>query len=234
MKKPESQERQEMPKTETPKPFTTLGYALEKKEPGSVVLVRITRESIIRVALGQAPRLKFSIRTSIAFFDHMIETLAWRACLNIDASYENTQFRLTHVIAEDLGIVLGKAFRFLIEENMEQGINASGSAIAGIDEALAIAAVSFEGRCNTFIDLTSSPGAQKERCEDMPSADLAEFFRGFSQGAGATVSLKLLSGDDPHHSWEAAFRAFGEALRTCLGKNTWRAGTTPGVKGTLD
>jgi len=31
--------------------------------------------------------------------------------------------------------------------------------------------------------------------------------------------------------WEAVFRAFGEALRECFKQNSFRRGTTPGVKG---
>jgi imidazoleglycerol phosphate dehydratase HisB len=45
---------------------------------------------------------------------------------------------------------------------------------------------------------------------------------------------ETLHADDPHHAWEAAFRAFGRALRSSLAPNTWRSGLTAGVKGTLD
>jgi imidazoleglycerol phosphate dehydratase HisB len=164
----------------------------------------------------------------------MLETIAWRACMNIDASYANTQFRLTHVITEDVGIVLGKAFGKLLEQNMAQGVNGSGSSVGIIDEAMAVVAVSFEGRRNAFLELASAPGTQTERVEDMLSADLSEFFFGFAQGAGATVSIRALSGANPHHAWESIFRAFGEALKQCFAQNEWRKGTTAGVKGTLD
>ncbi len=41
-------------------------------------------------------------------------------------------------------------------------------------------------------------------------------------------------GRDPHHSWEAAARAFAVALRGCFAPMPFRAGLTAGVKGTLD
>ena len=54
-------------------------------------------------------------------------------------------------------------------------------------------------------------------------------------GAGrVTVHVRIDQADDPHHAWEAAFRAFGKALRAALAPNPWRAGLTAGVKGTLD
>ncbi len=40
------------------------------------------------------------------------------------------------------------------------------------------------------------------------------------------------SGDDSHHTWEATFKAFGEALRESLLPCPYRAGTTIGLKGT--
>lgn len=211
-----------------------LGIQWLSEKSNLVSIERLTRESKISATIEDAPRRDFRLDTSIAFFDHMIETIAWRACLNIDVSYENTQFRLTHVIAEDVGIVLGTACARLIELRSKSGVNGAGSAALGIDEALAIANVSFEGRSVATINLDRSPGARIMQVEDALAADMAEFFRGFSQGARATVNIQALSGDDPHHSWEAIYRSFGLALKDALSPNPWRAGTTAGVKGTLN
>ncbi|MDD9953234.1 MAG: hypothetical protein OXR66_02780 [Candidatus Woesearchaeota archaeon] len=194
---------------------------------------RETRESIVQVTIEQGKRRAFKLNTGLDFFNHMIETIAWRACMNIDVMYKNTQFRLTHVITEDVGIVMGKTFRKLLKKKMKTGVNGSGSSVGIIDEAMAVVAVSFEGRCGAYLSLDCL-GAQRERVEDMLSDDLREFFCGFAQGAGATVSIKTLSGENPHHTWEAIFRGFGEALKECFTANAWRKGTTAGVKGTLE
>lgn len=211
------------------KPGLTILSASAQK----VSLTRRTRESVIEVTIDDAPRRDFNLVTGIAFLNHMIETIAWRACMNIDASYKNTQFRLTHVIAEDTGIVIGTAFAKLIEERTKTGVNGAGSGILGIDEALAIASVSFEGRSVATLNLEEAPGASIVQVEDALAADMAEFLRGFAQGARATVNIQALSGIDPHHTWEAIYRSFGLALKEALAPNPWRAGTTAGVKGTL-
>ena len=70
--------------------------------------------------------------------------------------------------------------------------------------------------------------------EDMAGADMIAFYEGFTQGARCTLHLRVQAGRDPHHSWEAAARAFAVALRGCFGANPFRAGLTAGVKGTLD
>ena len=213
--------------------MANLGITWNNQKDTLVSLERRTRESVITATVEDTPRRDFQLNTGIDFFNHMIETIAWRACLNIDVSYENTQFRLTHVIAEDVGIVLGMAFAKLVELRMEKGVNGAGSGILGIDEALAIANVSFEGRSVAVLNIERAPGASIVQVEDAQAADMAEFFRGFAQGARATVNIQALSGDDPHHTWEAIYRSFGLALKNALSPNAWRAGTTAGVKGTL-
>ncbi len=211
-----------------------LGYVVERENKEGISLKRETKESLVKINIETGKRREFRIDTGLEFFNHMIETIAWRACINIDAEYTNMQYKLTHVITEDIGLALGKAFRKLLDKNTETGVNGSGSGICTIDEAMAIVCVSFEGRCNTFIDTKNSPGTDIERVEDMLSQDLPEFFNGFSQGAGATINIKTLSGNNPHHTWESIFRAFGEALKGCFQENSWRKGTTAGVKGTFD
>ena len=48
------------------------------------------------------------------------------------------------------------------------------------------------------------------------------FVEGFFQGFPATCHLDLLKGRDPHHCWETAFHALGEALRDAMKPNPWR------------
>jgi len=83
-------------------------------------------------------------------------------------------------------------------------------------------------------DLEHRPRDLLEHVEDMLSADVQEFFSGFAQGARATLHVWLRRGEDPHHTWEAGYRAFGLALRRAMSPNPLRAGVTVGIKGTLD
>lgn len=211
-----------------------LGFKIEELSKNRVKIRRLTRESKITVSIDFKARREFNIDTGLMFFNHMLESIAWRLCANIDVNYENVRWKLTHVITEDVGIVMGRAFKELLKKKMLEGVNGSGSQIVCIDEALALVSVSFEGRSNTYFDLKESLGATTERVGDMLSQDLTEFFTGFSQGAGATINIKTVSGINPHHTWESIFRAFGEALKSCFMENKFRRGTTAGVKGTLE
>ena len=207
------------------------GMNVDRRDDGYAVR-RVTREAEIEVMLGRGDYRPPKLDTTILFFDHMLEMLGWYSDLNLDATYEAKTYRLMHVVCEDVGLALGHAARSLVVDEIATGIESRGDGFALMDEAEATSAVSFEGRSNAFITVEDAAG--RERVEDMLTVDLLAFFEGFSQGARATVHLRLSRGVDPHHAWEAGFRAFGHALRNALRANPRRAGMTAGVKGTLD
>lgn len=204
-----------------------------ERDGESYITLRESREAAIRTVIDFGPRRDPSLTTTIGFFDHMLEMLGWYGDFVVDATYEVRTFRLSHVVCEDIGLSLGAAASQAIRDRIAAGVESSGFALAAMDEATAEAQVSFEGRSNAFV--TRGGASDFERVEDMLCADLVAFFEGFSQGGRCTVHLDLREGSrDPHHAWEAGFRAFARALRAALSENPRRAGMTAGVKGTLD
>jgi imidazoleglycerol-phosphate dehydratase len=201
-----------------------------------ITVVRKTSESKILVTLDTGRRdieLKKKINTSLQFFNHMIETIAWRACMNIQVEAQTQDYKLTHVICEDVGLTMGEAFYQLFKKNAPSGINGDGSAMGAIDESLSRTVISFEERALLCWDAQRMKGIS-ERVEDMLSADLCSFFEGFVQGARATLHIEIFRGFNPHHVWESVFRAFGASLRIAFSDCPWRSGTTPGVKGNVE
>lgn len=194
---------------------------------------RESREARVAAALDFGARRDPRLATSLAFFDHMLEMLGWYADVVVDASYEVKTFRLMHVVMEDVGLSLGAAVAAALRDRIAEGVDSSGFAHGVMDEASALAQISFEGRSMAVVHRGGA--AALERVEDVLCVDLVAFFEGFSQGGRCTVHLRIDDGArDPHHAWEAAFRAFGRALRAALASNPGRAGMTAGVKGTLD
>lgn len=194
---------------------------------------RESREAVVQTGIDFGPRRDPKLATTLSFFDHMLEMLGWYGDFVIDASYEVKTFRLMHVVIEDTGLALGASFAQVIRDRIPDGVESSGFAHGVMDEASAFSQVSFEGRSNAFV--TRGGASAFERVEDLLTVDLVAFFEGFSQGGRCTVHLLLDdSSRDPHHAWEAGFRAFARALRAALTVNSRRAGMTAGVKGTLD
>ncbi|MFN8110783.1 MAG: hypothetical protein U0Y82_13205 [Thermoleophilia bacterium] len=201
--------------------------------PDGVGVERTTRESHIEIRVGFGPRdSETPLDTGVQFFNHMLEMIAWHGGMNISATYRSTRFDLRHVVCEDIGIAFGRCVRRVLEARIPEGVACVGEAHGTIDEALAFAMFSLEGRANHHIHVPAD--MRSEMVEDVMGHDLVQFFEGFAQGSGGTVHLRLIAGIDPHHRWEAAFRAFARALRAALAADPWRAGATAGVKGTLE
>lgn len=195
-----------------------------------VTITRTTSESEMCVTLNfnpVRPDYRAHIQTPLPFLNHMIEHLVWRGEFNIDASVKLDQFYLTHVVCEDLGQTLGRAVAKAVADN--PGAAGYGYAVGIIDEARALAAVSFEKR--SFCDLDCTKIAMPQTTEGMNSEDLATFLDGFAQGAQCTLQIDVHKGVNGHHIWEAVFRAVGLALKQALTVTESRKNMTSGVAG---
>lgn len=209
-----------------------LGIFIENASEKAVSIVRTTLESKVNVLIKDDRNRPYKIQTGNKFFNHMLTGLASRACLNLDILFEETDVEaLDHVRTEDVGLTLGRAIREMLDIRQAHGVNGRGSYTVATDEALATVTLAFDGRAYTFLH-GDVVGIRLEHAEDILSTNLRQFFEGFSQGAGCATHIQFLSGDDSHHTWEATFKAFGEALRESLAPCPYRAGTTIGLKGT--
>ncbi len=199
-------------------------FTLHEQSETHIKLQRQIQEVDITVDVSTAFDPHLGPHTTIDFLDHLVATLAWGLCMSVGCTVAEGRWRSTHTIAEDAGQTIGAALKsFFYRRMVAEGINGCGSAVFGLDEALARAMVGVEGRRNSFITVAADcPGGRLESVEDMRSADCVAFVEGFAQGFPATVHLDLLTGRDPHHVWESAFMALGEALRMAFQTNPWR------------
>ena len=208
-----------------------LGVEVVASSSKHAKIVRTTKETVIDVEVD-FDKKNTKISTDCSFLDHMIESLAWWACISLSVDVRAVR-KLTHTISEDAGITIGQALRAIFEKRMDEfGVNGFGSGSAALDEALSTATIVVEGRRNAFIRL-SCEGAKANAVEDVFSTDLVAFMEGLTQGLGATLHADLTHGRDPHHVWETAFRAVGLAISGAFEQNEWRKGFTIGIKGIL-
>ena len=197
-----------------------------------VKAVRKTTESEMGVILdfsGLKSDYRKYINTGIPFLNHMIEHIAYRSGINIETKTELADFALTHVIAEDLGIALGKAFAQYIYTT--DGACGYSDAVGIIDEAKAECAISFESRA--YIDWDYHGIDIPKQTEGMQSEDLETFLEGFVQGASCTMHIDLFKGHNGHHIWESIYRAVGTALGRATEVKESRRGKTSGVAGKI-
>jgi len=200
-----------------------------------IEVTRKTTESEMSVILDFSPikpDYRDKIDTTLPFLNHMIEHIAWRSGINIETKVRLAKFTLTHLICEDLGIAMGKAFAEYVRRNTAKGMTGYGDAVGIIDEAKAQTAFSFESRVYFNIDYHGNTLC--ETVEGMDTQDLETFLEGFAQGACCTLHIDLFTGHNGHHLWEAIFRSFGMALKNAIAENPERAGMTSGVAGEIE
>jgi len=199
-----------------------------------VKATRQTAEVEVLVLADFGPRftdVKKRLKTNIPFLNHMLEHVIWRGEFNLEVEVNLSDFYLTHVIFEDIGITFGKAVKEFMETGVREGVKGYGSAFSTIDEALSRCVVSFENRA--YLDFNAPNVLIPSQTENTNSEDLKTFFEGFVQGSLCTLHIDILKGENGHHIWEAVFRSFGEALFNAREKREWRKGMTAGVAGQI-
>ena len=77
-----------------------------------------------------------------------------------------------------------------------------------MDECLVLCAVDLSGRPY----LAFEGEFTTERCGDMDTEMVKEFFYAISYSAGMNLHIKVLTPGNNHHMMEAMFKAFGRAL----------------------
>jgi imidazoleglycerol-phosphate dehydratase len=167
-----------------------------------------------------------SASTGVGFLDHMLDLLARHGRLGIQLEAKGDLETGSHHTTEDVGIVLGQAIDQALGDR--SGIRRYGSSLVPMDEALAECAIDVSGR--PFTDFAA----------DLPDVTIAgyeaelteEFFRAVATNAKLTLHLWVRSGSNAHHMIEAAFKAFGRALREAVSIDPDEPGV-PSTKGTL-
>lgn len=164
------------------------------------------------------------VSTGIGFFDHMLASLAFHAGFGLAVKAEGDLNVDCHHTAEDVGIVLGQAFREALGE--KAGIRRFADVHVPMDESLAFVAVDISGRPFIVFDAQFP----QERIGSYESCVTEEFFRAFAVNAGITLHIRSVYGSNAHHMTEAIFKAVARALRIAVAVE---GGVTPSVKGVL-
>jgi len=193
---------------------------------------RITKESTIKVSLNLDGSGIAKINTGIGFFDHMLSHIAVHGVFDIEVKANGDLHVDTHHTIEDVGIVLGKAFKQAIGDKL--GIRRIGYSYVPMDEALALVVVDFSNRPYSFIEIPwTGKYFGKNQDELIPLTLIEHFLQTFAINAGITLHVKVLSGKDDHHIAESVFKALGYSLDKASRFDPKRKGVLPSTKGTL-
>jgi imidazoleglycerol-phosphate dehydratase len=204
-------------------------------EPRKSTVERKSKETHIKATVnvdGRGDRCE--IRTMIPFLDHMIELFGFHGLFDIELEVikADTQIDIHHT-NEDIGIVLGKAFKQALGE--KAGIRRFGSAGAPMENTVARCILDISGRGHFKLNIQDNKVLSGKDGEEYSMSYLEHFMESFAHAFGATVSITLQNvSDDVHTNVEAVFKAFGLALDAATQIDPRREGIVPSTKGIID
>lgn len=190
-------------------------------------IARKTNETDIKLTLELDGTGKSEISTGCGFLDHMLTLFARHGRFDMSVSCKGDRYVDFHHTVEDIGIVLGDAFRKALGDM--RGIVRYGSMILPMDEALIMTAADISGRPHLSYGLDIP--AQKVGEFDTELTE--EFFLGFVRHAGMTLHIKQLAGTNSHHIIEGAFKSAARSLAAAVKIEEAYKNEIPSTKGVL-
>ena len=191
-----------------------------------IKLERKTTETVIKLLLNLDGTGKVKIQTGIGIFDHMLTLFAFHAGFDLDLNAKGDLEVDDHHTVEDVGIILGQAFRQLLAD--KKGINRYGFFILPMDEVLARAVIDLNGRAN----LCFHAQFNRKKIGELATENIEEYFRAFVRESASTVHLEILTPGNAHHQAEALFKCFGRAIKEAV--RISNSNQIPSTKGKLD
>lgn len=187
-------------------------------------LRRETKETTVEVSLTIDGSGTTTVSTGIPFFDHMLEQLGKHAGFDLRIEAKGDLEVDLHHTVEDVGIVVGNAFREALGDKI--GVRRFANSLVPLDEALVQVALDLSGR--PFLVYAVDPISEWIGTFDPQLCE--EFWKGFVDGARVTLHLRSVSGKNGHHVIEASFKGVARALRDAV---KIESDSVPSTKGTL-
>jgi imidazoleglycerol-phosphate dehydratase len=189
---------------------------------------RHTAETRIEVELCLDGTGARDIRTPLPFLDHMLDAFARHGLFDLRLSAAGDIQVDAHHTVEDVGLVLGMAFKEALGDRA--GIVRYGSATLPMDETLVTCAVDFGGR-PAFVWRVD--GLERRWVGTFDCELVHELFAAFATRAECNLHVVLHHGGNAHHIIECIFKAFTRACDAATRIDERLAGQVPSTKGTL-
>jgi len=195
---------------------------------------RKTKETDITVKLNIDGTGENKIKTPLGLLNHMLELFAFHGLFDLEISAKGDYKEIDiHHTNEDIGIVLGDAFKEALKD--KKGIQRMGSFSVPMEDVTATAVIDISGRPffkGIAIEASGHSDFNNDAGYSLTYAN--HFFEAFSKRIGMNLSIKISHpNSDLHTNLEAVFKAFGKALDQATQIDPRRKGV-PSTKGVID
>ena len=196
---------------------------------------RKSKETQIKVELNIDGTGQTQINTPIKILDHMLELFAFHGFFDLNLEVQGDTEIDIHHTNEDIGIVLGKAFKKALDE--KEGIRRFGVGFSPMESTLGRSVVDISGR--GYLKLQVGRPAENvpeiKDQEDYAIKYLEHFMESFAHNLGATINILIENPDeDLHTDIETVFKSLGQALDKATQIDPRRNGSVPSTKGIID
>ncbi len=188
---------------------------------------RKTKETEISVTVDLDGTGIYDVSTGIGFLDHMLEQLSRHSLMDLTVKAKGDLHIDFHHTTEDTGIAIGEAVSQALGER--KGITRYASALIPMDETLSSVAMDVSNRPYLIWRVEFS----KPKLGDMDTELFKEWFQAFAQGAGITLHVDNLYGENNHHIVESCYKGLARALRDAIEIDPRKADEVPSTKGVL-
>ena len=172
----------------------------------TATVARKTRETDITLTLD-LDRTGGSVRTGVAFFDHLLASMAFHGRFRLDLEAAGDIGVDAHHLVEDTGLVLGQAFADVFARAGR--VARFAHAVIPMDEALSEVAIDVCGRPT----LAWRAAFPQSWVGTFDLSLLREFFGALASQARISLHAETRAGENSHHMAEALFKALGRALQ---------------------
>jgi imidazoleglycerol-phosphate dehydratase len=161
-----------------------------------------SRAERLRVEVTVAGSGRANVDTGFPVLDRLLTLLAEYARFDLVLALAPGE---TSADAVEAALPLGEALAGPLRVS---GVRGYGSGVLPVDEALAHVVIEVSERplLATNVDLSDA------RVGGLGTDLVTDFLRRFAEGAGVTLHVRLIAGDDAQHALEAMFKALGVAL----------------------
>jgi imidazoleglycerol-phosphate dehydratase len=161
-----------------------------------------SRAERLRVEVSVAGSGRANVDTGFPVLDRLLTLLAEYARFDLVVALAPGE---TSADAVEAALTLGEALSGPLRVS---GVRGYGSGVLPVDEALAHVVIEVSDRPL----LASNVDLSDARVGGLGTDLVTDFLRRFAEGAGVTLHVRLIAGDDAQHALEAMFKALGVAL----------------------
>jgi imidazoleglycerol-phosphate dehydratase len=193
----------------------------------TATISRATKETSIEVVLNLDGTGHYTVSTGIGFLDHMLEQLSRHSLIDLDVKAKGDLHIDFHHTTEDTGIAIGEAFSKALGDR--KGITRYGSAHIPMDETLTRVTLDLSNRPYLIWKVPFT----RPKLGEMDTELFKEWFQAFAQGAGVTLHVENLYGENNHHIVESCYKGLARALREAIAIDPRKSQEVPSTKGML-